>query len=352
MSVKQSKGGRDIVAYFAGHLANLVNGNDHLDPTTEIVTIKSFQLYERINRSLVGNKSYLDGLVGLWSYPPRTEADSAAEFYFDHVLDRPIARRGDAPSSSDTLRVLLVAHAADPFKVVDEPGLSTWKAVSKGPARLRRFQERAALFELSNRILRCLDAANRPYAEVLRLGLCPKDWLSGDEAAGVNLLKSSNAFLKALKTAMAWDLGRRPTAVELARAWEEAPVAGHPTVEAFAASPLGAAILTRIAGNDQTIMVSYDLIEGQLSEIAADDGDAALMEPEEALPILDSAVAAGAIAPFERGLLASILKGEPLAEAMRTDLGIRRRLKNEFDGDVEAYVADLSTRMARFAAEA
>jgi hypothetical protein len=76
------------------------------------------------------------------------------------------------------------------------------------------------------------------------------------------------------------------------------------------------------------------------------------MEPEEAMPILDSAVAAGAIAPFERGLLASILKGEPLAEAMRTDLGIRRRLKNEFDGDVEAYVADLSTRMARFAAEA
>lgn len=349
MSAKQSKG-RDVVAYFAGHLANLINGNDHLDPATEIVVIRSFQLYERINRSLVGNRGYLDHLIGLWSYPPRTDADSAAEFYFDIVLDRPIARRGDTPSSSDALRALLLTHAADPVAMGDEPGLSTWKAVVKGPARLRRFHERAQLFELSNRILRCLDASNRPYAEVLRLGLCPKDWLTGDEAVGVNLLKSANAFLKALKTAMDRDLGRRPTPAELDAAWTAAPVAGFATVAAFAQSTLGGAILTRVAGQDQKIMVSYDLIEAQVGDVVADEADATLMQPEEALPILDEAVQAGAIMPFERGLLAAILAGEDLAGALRTDLGIRRRLKQEFDGDVEAYVSDLSDRMARFVA--
>jgi hypothetical protein len=54
------------------------------------------------------------------------------------------------------------------------------------------------------------------------------------------------------------------------------------------------------------------------------------------------------VAPDERGLLAAILEGRPLADAMKTDLGLRRRLKNEFDGDLAAYVADLSSRVAAF----
>ena len=78
---------------------------------------------------------------------------------------------------------------------------------------------RRLLFEFSNRILKCLDAANRPYAETLRLGLCPKEWLVGDDAAGVNTLKAANGFLKALKAKMGDKLGRRPNEAEISAAW-------------------------------------------------------------------------------------------------------------------------------------
>ena len=47
---RAAKSGRDIVAYFAGHLANLANGNDTLSDGDEIVVVKPFHLYERVRR--------------------------------------------------------------------------------------------------------------------------------------------------------------------------------------------------------------------------------------------------------------------------------------------------------------
>ncbi len=158
------KGGRDLVAQYAGHLANLLNGNDHLPASAPTVDIRAFQLYDRVARGLSGNKRYVDGLVGLWAYPPPPDAEQAAEFYFDAVLDRPIGRRPGKPSSADNLRAYLQAVAVGPAAVAGDGDLSTWKAMVDGPTRIRRFLEKPALFELSNRILKCLDAANRPYA--------------------------------------------------------------------------------------------------------------------------------------------------------------------------------------------
>ena len=343
------KGGRDIVAYFAGHLANLVNGNDTLGEDEAFVVIKPFSLYERVRRALVGNKRYSDLLVGVWSYPPPNGVEEAADYYFEAVLERPIgARRGEA-TSADNLAALVAGHAAGPRPVAAEAGtLSTWKALVGGPSRLRRFQPRSELFELSNRILKCLDAANRPYAEVLRLGLCPKEWLSGDAAVGVNTLKSANAFLKALKAQMKDDLGRRPTKAELEAAFAASPTAGCKSAEEFAATLLGSAILTRIAGQDQTYVVSFDTIEATQAGDIAEEADEPLMEAGEAVPYLDRAVAAGAIAAPERDLLAAILAGESLAAALSANLFLRRRLKQDFEGDVAAYVEDLSSRTAAF----
>jgi len=313
-----------------------------------LVDIRAFQLYERVMRGLVANKRYVEGLVGLWSYPPPHDASSAGEFYFDIVLDRPIARRAGQPSSADNLRALVNSAAAGPAPVSDDPALSTWKAMTGGPPRIRRFAGQASLFELSNRILKCLDAANRPYAEVLRLGLCPRDWLTGDEEVGVNTLKAANAFLKALRVAMREEVGRRPTAEELAEAFAKAPVPGSADGAAFARTTLGGAILTRVAGQDITRLVSYDVLEPVLADQLEDDEAAELLGQDEALPLLDRAVQAGAVAADERGLLAAILEGRPLADAMKTDLGLRRRLRNEFDGDLGAYVSDLSARVAAF----
>ena len=70
-----AKSGRDIVAYFAGHLANLVNGNDTLDDREDIVVVKPFQLFDRVRRLLVTNRRYSEGLVGVWSYPPPDGAE-------------------------------------------------------------------------------------------------------------------------------------------------------------------------------------------------------------------------------------------------------------------------------------
>lgn len=346
-SASPNKSGRDLVAYFAGHLANLFNGNDHLPDDVTIVEIQAFQLYDRVRRLLVSNRKYSESLVGVWAYPPPNDTEDAADFYFDSVLDRPIGRRGDAPSSSDNLRSLVAARAVGPSAVVDQADLSTWKALVAGPPRFRRFAERSEVFELSNRILKCLDAANRGYAEVLRLGLCPREWLTGDLAVPLNSLKAANGFLKALKSEMQRDFGRRPTAEELARAWASAPVPGHPDADAFSLTPFGSAILWRLAGQDHTALVPFGDVETWIEGQPAEE-DAPLMSADEASPILRAALAAGVLAADEMALLAGILAGRPLADAMGSDLGLRRRLKTQFANDLDAYVADLSSRVADF----
>jgi hypothetical protein len=352
MTAALGKSGRDLVAYFAGHLANLVNGNDHLRDDATIVEVKAFQLYERVHRLLTTNRLYAQSLVGVWSYPPPSETAEAADFYFDTVLDRPIGRRAGAPSSTDHLQALIVSRAVGPFPALASEDLSTWKALVAGPSRLRRFLDRRDLFELSNRILKCLDAANRPYAEVLRMGLCPKDWLTGEDAVSVNTLKAANAFLKSLKAAMGGEVGRRPSLTELDAAWAAAPVPGHDKAASFAASALGGAMITRLAGQDHTALISYDRMEEQLGEAEIATGDDPLMTSQEALPILERAVAAGAVMPEEKVLLAAILEGLPIAEAMRDNLALRRRLKSGFGNDLGAYVDDLSRRLADFVAAA
>ena len=255
---RAAKSGRDIVAYFAGHLANLANGNDTLGDGDEIVVVKPFHLYERVRRLLTVNKRYSEGLVGVWAYPPPDGVEEAAEFYFDRVLDRPIAARRDEPTSADNLAALIATRAAGPIAPPPrDEALSTWKALVGGPARRRRFRETSELFELSNRILKCLDAANRPYAETLRLGLCPKEWLVGDDAAGVNTLKAANGFLKALKAKMGDKLGRRPSEAEIEAAFAAAPVPGREDRQGFRrhAARRGDRVARRRPGPDLSAVV-------------------------------------------------------------------------------------------------
>jgi len=353
MGAAQSGGkGRDITAYFAGHLAHLVNGDDR-PSAGATVEIQPFTLYDKVKRSLTGNKRYADELVGVWAYAAPLVADDAADFYFDAVIDRPIQARRGEPSSADNLSKLVANRAAGPFTPpAKDVALSIWKALTGGPTRIRRLGAGPEIFELSNRILKCLDASNRPYAEVLRLGLCPREWLVGDEAVAVNALKAANGFLKALKAEMGGEFGRRPNAAELAAAFAKSPPSNAASPQIFAASALGSAILSRISGTDQTYLISYDLIEGtQAAEIAEED-EAPLMAADEAAPYLKRALDAGAIEPAERDLLAAILAGRALAEALGDSLAIRRRIKQEFDGDVAAYVEDLSARTAKFVIEA
>jgi hypothetical protein len=342
------KGGRDVVAYFAGHLANLVNGNDSLGDSEEIVAIKPFSLFERVHRSLTTNRKYSEVLVGAWAYPPPNNVEDAADFYFDTVLDRPIGARGDGPSSADNLATLIGSRAIGPRQVRTQGPLSIWKALTGAGQSLRRFNDKRDLFELSNRILKCLDAANRPYAEVLRLGLCPKEWLVGEDAVGVNTLKAANAFLKVLKVEMNGEFGRRPDQRELDVAFFSAPIPGFKDAKAFAASLLGSAIVTRLAGQDQTFLLSFDAMEGVQGEATVEEAEDPLMSAEEAAPFLEGAVTAGVIDPQEMALLASIMAGRSLAEAMGSNLYLRRRLKADFDNNLEAYLDDLSSRTAKF----
>jgi len=347
--MKAAGKGRDIVAYFAGHLAHLFNGDDRATPGSAILEVQPFSLYDRVRRSLIGNRRYADELVGVWAYSPPQSADDAADFYFDQVIDRPVQARRGEPSSVNNLAALVKSRATGPYSPPGDDGsASIWRALTGGPTRLRRFSPGAEVFELSNRILKCLDAANRPYAEVLRLGLCPREWLVGDEAVGVNALKSANAFAKALKAEMNGEVGRRPTNAELEAAFVKSPPSNAADAQAFALSPLGGAILSRIAGQDYTHLISYDATEGAHAAEVAEDEEAPLMSASEAAPYLRRALEAGAIAPPERDLLAAILAGRTLAEALGDNLYLRRRIKAEFGGDVAAYVEDLSERTAAF----
>ena len=346
----KASGGRNIVAYFAGHLANLVNGADTLEPIQDFADVKAFALYEKVRRTLAASARYKEGLVGFWSYPPPNEPEDAADYYFDQVLQRPIGARKGEPTSADALAALMVSHG---LKATGAGAgeRSTWAALVGSGGRIRRFKPQEKLFELSNRILKCLDAANRPYAEVLRLGLCPKEWLTGDEAVGVNTLKAANSFLKALKAAMNEDYGRRPTREELDAAFAKAPIPGFDTAQDFARKPLGSAVISRLAGLDQTYLTSFDAETHPFEEIE-DESDAPLMNADEAAPFLKEAVAAGAISAPEGALLAAIMAGRDLMSALGDNLALRRRLKQEFNGNLGAYVDELSARTARFVAGA
>ncbi len=335
------------MAYFAGHLAHLANGDDG-DRPGETVMVKPFQLFERVHRTLVANKRYLDNLVGIWAYPPPGDPDDAADFYFDQVIDRPISGRPGTPTSADNL-ARFVSSLALASGARQSNAASLWKAIVQGPEVRMRLAEGKAIFEYSNLILKCLDATNRPYAEVIRLGLCPREWLVGDGAVGVNMLKAANGFIKALKGAMTDDLGRRPSDAELKAAYAAAPVPGSPDVAAFVRTPLGAAALARIAGRDQTYIVSFDAISDMIAETVSDDSSPP-MDGGEAGAHLDAAVAGQAIAPAERVLLAAIMDGVSVAEALGANPFLRRRIKAEFNGDVSAFIDDLAARAARFAA--
>ena len=345
----KSSGGRNIVAYFAGYLANLVNGNDTLDPIQDFAEVKPFALYEKVRRTMISSPRYLEGLIGFWSYPPPNDPEDAADFYFDAVLRRMIAARRDGPTSAVALGELMAAHGLPAARAGET---STWDALVGNGGRIRRFKPQEKLFGLSNRILKCLDAVNRPYAEVLRLGLCPKEWLTGDDAVGVNTLKASNAFLKALKEAMGAEFGRRPTRAELDAAFATAPVPGFKTAAEFVALPFGAAVVARLAGIDRIYLVAYDAEQANPLEDIESGAEGPLMSADEAAPFLAEAVKAGVLSAAEGDLLRAILAGRELAAAMGDNLALRRRLKNEFGGDIGAFVDELSARTTRFVAEA
>jgi hypothetical protein len=150
-----AKSGRDIIAFFAGHLANLVNGNDSLAEVEDIVVIKPFQLYERIRRLLISSRRYSDGLLGVWAYPPPDGVEEASDFYFDYVLNRPIAARRGEPTSADNLAALVASRGVGPRAAAPaDAALSTWKALVGGPSRLRRFKEKNCLTGSSNAWMR------------------------------------------------------------------------------------------------------------------------------------------------------------------------------------------------------
>jgi hypothetical protein len=143
-------------------------------------------------------------------------------------------------------------------------------------------------------------------------------------------------------------VGRRPTPREFEAAFAAAPIPGCANAQEFASALLGSAILTRLAGQDQTYLVSFDAIEATQGAELPEAAEGPLMEAQDAAPFLAGAVEAEAIAPPERDLLAAIIGGQSLAEALGANLFLRRRLKNDFDGDLAAYVEDLSSRTARF----
>ena len=143
------------------------------------------------------------------------------------------------------------------------------------------------------------------------------------------------------------EFGRRPDQRELDVAFLSAPIPGFKDAKAFAGSLLGSAILTRLAGQDQTFLLSFDVMEG-VQGGAAEEAEEPLMSAEEATPFLERAVTAGVIEPQEMALLASIMAGRSLADAMGSNLYLRRRLKADFDNNLEAYLDDLSSRTAKF----
>ena len=134
-------------------------------------------------------------------------------------------------------------------------------------------------------------------------------------------------------------------------AFAKAPPTNYATAQAFAASPLGAAILGPHRRHDQTYLVSFDVIEGPQAAEIADEEDAPLMEATKRRPISS---APRRPARSRRPNATCSPRSWPdarSAEALGDNPFLRRRLKADFGGDVGAYVEDLSARAAKFVIE-
>ena len=120
-------------------------------------------------------------------------------------------------------------------------------------------------------------------------------------------------------------------------------------LSAFVPKIIGETLAAR-GMSEASLIADWPAIVGEtIAETVAEDS-APLMDGGEAGPHLDAAVAAQAIAPAERALLAAIMDGVSIAEALGANPFLRRRIKTEFNGDVSAFVEDLADRAARFAA--
>ena len=309
------KGGRDIVAYFAGHLANLVNGNDSLsDERRDRRDQAVFAV--RARAPLLDHQSQIFRGAGrrLGLSAAQQRPRTPPNFYFDNVLDRPIGARGEGPTSADNLAALIGSHAIGPRAVRPPGALVDLEGAGRRRAEPAPLQRQA-------RPVRTL----QPHPEMPRRRQPP-------------LCRSAAA--RALPQGMAGRRGRRrgqhaegrqrlsqgaegrderrirPPAGPAGAgvAFFAAPVPGYKDAKAFAASLLGSAILTRLAGQDQTFLLSFDVMEATQSERAGRGGRRAADERR-----------GGGALPRGRGrgrrdrrpgngLLAAIMAGRSLAE--------------------------------------
>ncbi len=313
-----AKGGRDLVAQYAGHLANLLNGNDHLRP----MRLRRRARLPAVRAGLArahDNRRY-------WRVSSDCGPITAAGIRRGRrCLFRPGAGSADRasarqPSSADNLRDYLVAAAASPFHADAAGELSTWKAMVDGPQRIRRPARTNGPVRAVESLLKCLDAANRPMPKCCATRPVPKDWLTGSEEVTVNTLKSANGFLKALRVAMNDEVGRRTSTEELENGLRAIPRARQRHRRRFRPHHPWRRHPERVAGQDVTRFVSFEQVETVLSETFRTRTTTPCSPPTRRCRCSTGPWHAVPSRPTSGPLLAAILEGRPLAEAMRSDI--------------------------------
>lgn len=188
-----------------------------------------------------------------------------------------------------------------PAQVAVPEQMSLWEAICCAPRALAPMAPGDEFNTFCRLLINALRTANRPFQELLSLGrgLCPFDWLD----LSVNQVRSVGRFLKSLEQA-----GGNDGEAAWRAAWQQAPVAGHRSVEAFRESELGVAL--RQGGHAAAIR-SAEPLDAHGEEDAA---LAALLQADAFAAELRALAATAVITAIEAELLVALYGGSRLDE--------------------------------------
>lgn len=392
---------RQAVKRFGAYVAHLLNGSGS---AAEVVLLNYGTLYVEILASLARNARFRTQIVGAEA-GGKEEADAAASFYFDRVLDRALGinpgkrssvvfdlllagvRRSPAVGLAEARLVALTPATGDAeaAAVPFDPELREFSAnVRALTARRRgasdhtrdpasahdRHSDPPAIEARGHRIalppaLSVWDAVSTPPRRLRKLtagpvflGFCSKV-IGAVESAHRPYLELLNLGLRPAdwldrlpvnqvraigaltKAAREGSEVRTPSIERWRQAWALHPVPHFRSVEEFLASPVGRAIV----GSSPPIR-SVEL-EEELHPDAAQEDEVELCDGAEFSKLLAMAQRDRAIDALEQEVMQRLYEGESLAElCRRAEFGARIGRQRR---KLEAFVEDLEQRLLAYA---
>lgn len=117
--------------------------------------------------------------------------------------------------------------------------LTIWQAICCAPLRIRKLENKATFDQLCSLVIKVLEAANRPFGELVGLGLWPPHWI---DVLSLHAIREARKFVACVKRLLGPEAGGLGSLSIWRKAWEQQKVPSFGTVDEFWNSDLGSAL--------------------------------------------------------------------------------------------------------------